>query len=146
MTDSTPAGVRAPVVIGFLLAGGLLLGLGLFADRIRGGPERGLPDLLLVAPARGDTVSGELYVRFQTSAPLALGRMGWAAGDLHPHLLLDGRELMAAAADIEPTPDGFIWRLPTPEPGEHTLLLTWAGTHHGTLGDTVGRTIRFHVR
>jgi hypothetical protein len=138
--------VRAPIIIGFLAAGALLLGLGMFADRMRSAPEPALPELTLLAPRAGDTVSAPLAVRFHTPAPLALTSMGWTAGDLHPHILLDGRELMAAAADIESQPDGFRWRLPTLPPGDHTLLLAWAGMHHGTLGDTVGRTIRFHVR
>jgi hypothetical protein len=146
--DTRTSGVRAPLIIGFLLAGGALLALGLFADRLRRAPDDArLPALTLVAPAPDDTVdAGPVRVHFQSSEPLRLGSMGWVAGDLHPHILLDGRELMAAAADIRETPDGYEWLLPAVAPGPHTLLLAWAASHHGTVGDTAGRTIRFHSR
>lgn len=146
--DTRASAVRAPLIIGFLLGGGLLLALGLCADRLRRAPDdTGLPALTLIAPAVGDTVdAGPVGVRFQSGEPLRLGSMGWVAGDLHPHILLDGREFMAAAADIREMADGYEWRLPAVAPGAHTLLLAWAASHHGTVGDTAGRTIRFHSR
>lgn len=148
MTDDARPAVRAPLIVGFLLAGGALLALGLFADRLRRAPDdTGVPTLTLLAPAPGDTVdAGPVRVLFQSGDPLRLGSMGWVAGDLHPHLLLDGRELMAAPADIRETPDGYRWTLPAVAPGAHTLLLAWAASHHGTVSDTAGRTIRFHSR
>jgi hypothetical protein len=146
--DTRASAVRAPLIIGFLLAGGALLALGLFADRLRRAPDdAGLPALTLITPAAEDTVAGgPVRVLFQSGEPLRLGSMGWVADDLHPHILLDGRELMAGASDIRETPDGYEWLLPAVAPGAHTLLLAWAASHHGTVGDTAGRSIRFHSR
>ena len=145
--QSQPTRSRAPLILGFLLAGGLLLGLGLFADRVRRAPDRGLPELTLLTPAAEDTLAaGPLELRFRSGAPLELGSMGWVADDLHPHVLLDGVEYMAGPADIMADGDAYRWSLPALEPGTHTLLLAWAGSHHGTLSDTVGQTVRLHVR
>lgn len=144
MTDTTPN--RAPLVLGFLFAGAALLGLGMCTRGLQQRAPQSAPELTLIAPVARDTVSDSLVVRFRTAAPLALTRHGWAAGDLHPHILLDGTEHMAAAADIRVEGDSFAWRLPAPGPGDHSLLLTWAGMSHGTVGDTTGRRVHFHFR
>lgn len=145
MNDSKPAS-HTWLITGFLAAGAALLGLGMCTSALQKDRNDVTPELTLVAPAAGDTVADSLVIRFRTSAPLALGEHGWAADDLHPHVLLDGVEHMAASRDIRADGNDFLWRLPTPAPGEHAILLTWAGMHHGTVGDTVGRTIRFVVR
>jgi hypothetical protein len=147
--DAPGSRSRGPLIIAFLVGGALLLGLGMFADRVRSAPERTLPQLSILAPAAADTLAAgaPLTVQFHTDAPLELGPMGWAARDLHPHILLDGVEHMAAAADITALADSntYRWALPVPQPGPHTLLLTWAGSHHGIVGDTIGQTRLFFV-
>lgn len=142
---------RAPLILGFLFAGAALLGMGMCTSAIQQRSPRGdvaVPDLMLLAPAPAGIVTDSLVVRFRTTAPLRLTPHGWAADDLHPHILLDGTEYMAGPGDIRTGDEAgvFSWRLPLPAPGEHTLLLTWAGMHHGTVGDTTGRTIRFISR
>lgn len=136
---------RAPLILGFLLAGGALLGLGLCTRRVQQLPTAAAaaPPIELLAPRAGDTVRGELVLRFRTSAPLALSGHGWMAGDLHPHAILDGRELMAGAGDISARADTFSWRLPLPGLGEHTLLLGWASRSHAMAADTAHQTVRF---
>lgn len=130
-----------------MLAGALLIALALLANRLRRDPAGALPSLQVLSPSAGDTVAaGAVVVHFRTGVPIRLGAQGWSAGDLHPHALLDGRELMAAAEDIRPTAGAYRWTLPAVAPGPHTLLLTWAGPGHVTLGDTTGRTLRFHAR
>ena len=136
---------RTPAIIGFLIAGALILGLGFFGNRIGTGGDDALPALRIAAPVDGDSVANPVIIRFTTPADLELHEgMGWMAGELHLHAMVDGAEIMPAAADIRPSADGWEWRLAPLEAGPRTLHLTWAGRHHGNLAGPTD-TVRIHV-
>jgi len=137
---------RTPAVIGFLVAGAVLLGASFLASTRSDAPPDALPDLEILTPTSGDTVANPISIVFRTPAPLALDpAMGWSAGELHPHAMVNGREIMPAAADIAPADTTFVWRLPRLEPGTHRVHLTWAGRHHGNLSGA-SNTLTVHVR
>lgn len=128
----TPTPRRRPALLTSLLfAAAALLAIayaGQVASRIRSGNA---PQLVVLSPRPGDALNDSLVVRFRTDAPLELTPHGWAAGDLHPHALIDDTEYMAAAADIRSVGAGeYSWRLPASTAGEHTLRLGWAGPDH----------------
>jgi hypothetical protein len=140
---STPS--RTPAIIGFLIAGAAILGLGFFGDRFSRDDDATLPALAIVAPADGDSLRNPVTLRFTSAAPLELHTgMGWMAGELHIHAMVDGAEIMPAAADIRPAGNAWEWRLPLLDAGERTVYLTWAGRHHGNLTGPTD-TIRIRV-
>jgi hypothetical protein len=124
---------RTPAIIGFLVAGALILIAGFLAGLRDDSGNSGVPPLSVLAPADGDSVRNPVALEFVTPAALRSGIDGWTADDLHLHLMVDDVELMPAAADITPADSAFVWRLPPLDPGSHRLYLTWAGRHHGNL-------------
>lgn len=134
---------RTPAIAGFLAAGAAVLLIGFLVGDRATTSRTGVPPLRILAPAAGDVVRNPVTLRFSTPAELRLSPAGWNAGDLHLHLMIDGRELMPAASDITPADTGFAWRLPPLPPGSHRLYLSWAGRHHGNLG---GNTDTIDVR
>lgn len=141
-----PPAARTPAIIGFLIAGAVILGLGFLAS-LRQAAEpitTVAPPLYIVAPGHGDTVANPVTIRFRTSADLQLGRAGWTAGDLHLHAMADDREIMPAAADITLAGPQFTWRLPPLEPGTRRLYLTWAGRDHRNLVG-IADTVHLHI-
>lgn len=141
----TQSNARPLVIGGFLAAGLIILALGFLARTPGGAREDRVPAIVVLDPATGDTVRGTVTVRFRTTDELSLGTQGWTAGELHLHAMVDGVELMPAAADISGADSTFAWRLPPLPPGDRTLYLTWAGRHHGNLRGATD-TVRFHVR
>lgn len=133
---------RTPAIIGFLVAGALILIAGYCVGRRVDSAGAGMPPLRVLAPAHGDTVRNPVALEFATPARLEPGAAGWMADDMHLHLIVDDVELMPAAADITAADSSFVWRLPPLEPGSHRLHLTWAGRHHGNLP---GRTDTLHL-
>jgi hypothetical protein len=125
---------RTIAIAGFLLAGAAILVIGFFLDNRAG--TGALPPLRILEPATGAVLANPITVRFATPAELRLTSAGWAAGPLHLHLMLDGREVMPAASDIAASDSGFAWRLPPLPPGDHDLYLAWAARHHGNLPGT----------
>lgn len=145
MTESAAPG-RTPAIIGFLIAGAVLLGASFFVSTLDDASLGDVPPLTILSPAPGDSVSNPVSVTFRTTAALRLDpAMGWSADDLHLHVMAGGVEIMPAAADIVVTDTAFTWRLPTLDRGTQSLYLTWAGRNHGNLrGQT--DTVLVHVR
>jgi hypothetical protein len=158
MTDNPPN--RTPAIIGFLIAGAVILGASFLVSTLGDGPDDDVPPLTILRPASGDSVTNPVTITFRTPGRLRLDpAMGWSAGELHLHVMAGGQELMPAAADIEPVATdveqadadiapseaAYIWHLPALPAGTRKLYLTWAGRHHGNLrGQT--DTIVVHVR
>ncbi|MGH7449002.1 MAG: hypothetical protein ACREK1_12225 [Longimicrobiales bacterium] len=136
-----PAHSRTPAIIGFLIAGAVILGASFFVSTRPGTSYDGVPPLTISSPASGDSVTNPVTVTFRTTDALELDPgLGWTAGDLHLHAIAGSREIMPAAADIVATDSIYTWRLPDLDSGTHSLYLTWAGRHHGNLrgvADTV---------
>jgi len=143
MTDQRS---RTPVIIGFLLAGAAILGASFLASVLRRSTPDSLPPLEIIAPVDGDSTSNPVTLTFRTPAPLHLDdAMGWSADDLHIHAIVDGVEIMPAAADISAHGDStFDWRLPPIEPGSRRIYLTWAARNHGNLAADTD-TITIHL-
>ncbi|HSJ07247.1 MAG TPA: hypothetical protein VK936_11110 [Longimicrobiales bacterium] len=143
--DRPPAS-RTPAIIGFLVAGAAILGLGFLAGlrRDAGPPADGIPELRILDPGHGDSVTNPVTVRFATSADLRLGRAGWAAGDLHLHAMADGVEIMPAAADVTVGDGDFAWQLPALPAGDRRLYLTWAGRDHRNIAGPTD-TVTIHI-
>lgn len=139
MTDPQPS--RTPAIIGFLIAGALILGASFFVSTLDRDGNDDVPPIAIDAPASGDTLTNPVTIRFRTPGDLAFdSAMGWMAGDLHLHAMAGDREIMPAAVDIAGADSAFTWRLPDLDPGTHRIYLTWAGRHHGNLrgqADTV---------
>lgn len=144
MTEASSS--RTPAIIGFLIAGAVILAAGFFVSRFGGGSHDDVPALTIISPASGDSVANPVTVTFRTTDALRLDpAMGWTAGDLHLHAMAGGREIMPGAADIVVTDAAYTWQLPALDAGTQRLYLTWAGRHHGNLrGQT--DTVVVHVR
>lgn len=143
-TSRTPPN-RTPAIIGFLVAGAVILGASFFVTNLGGGSYDDVPPITIEAPASGDTVTNPVTIVFSTPGALEFDpAMGWLAEDLHLHVMIGSREIMPAAADIAVTGSAYTWRLPALDTGAHRLYLTWAGRHHGNLrGET--DTISIHI-
>jgi hypothetical protein len=153
MTDNAPGAAdttgttpnRTPAIIGFLVAGAVILGASFFVSALDRDSYDNVPPISIASPASGDTVTNPLTLVFRTTDELAFDpAMGWMAGDLHLHTIVGSTELMAAAADIVVTDSAYTWRLPPLDTGAHRLYLTWAGRHHGNLRSETD-TIVVHV-
>ena len=105
-----------------------------------------IPAITLLTPQPGDSLSAPIIAHFRAGDRLELGPMGWASDDLHLHAYVDSVEVMPAAADIEENADGtFTWHIPA-ESGAHTLQLSWAGMHHGSITDGASEVVHIVVR
>lgn len=125
---------RTPAIIGFLIAGAVILGASFFVSALDGDSYDDIPPISITAPASGDTVTNPVTLAFHTPGELAFDpAMGWLAGDLHLHMMVGSLELMPAAADIVAVDSAYTWTLPSLDTGTHRLYLTWAGRHHGNL-------------
>jgi hypothetical protein len=132
-----------PIVIGFLLAGLLLLGLGLWVARR---PARVQPRVTLISPARDTTINGPLQLYFESSIPLELMPTGWGNGPYHLHALVDSVEVMAGGTDVRPAGNGrYYWTLPALERPAHVQLV-WALPNHGRLGTGASQRVRVAPR
>jgi hypothetical protein len=143
--DSTPN--RTPAVIGFLIVGAMILGASFFVSMLGDDVAYDdVPAVRILEPATGDSVTNPVTLTFSTPADLRFDpAMGWSAGDLHPHVMAGGQELMPAAADIAGQDSVWTWSLPRLRPGTQQIYLTWAGRQHRNLrGQT--DTILIHVR
>lgn len=126
----TPTG-RPRLLTSLLFAAAALLAIAYAAQVLSRTRSDDVPALVVLSPRPGDVLHDSIVVRFRTDAPLELTPHGWAAGDLHPHVLIDRTEYMAAAADIRSLGGGeYSWHLPGTSVGEHTLQLGWAGSDH----------------
>jgi hypothetical protein len=120
-------------VVLFLRVAAMLLVAGAVAAAwlTRGGDDAGVPDVAIDHPLHGDSVTNPVRIVFRSAAALEAGPGGWGAGDLHIHALVNGREVMPAAADITAAGAGrWEWRLPPLQPGEQRVALQWADRLH----------------
>jgi hypothetical protein len=141
-SDSLTGRIAGLVAVGLFV---LLLGFWV-ASREAAVPPPGPEPLVLLEPAEGDVVASPIVLRFRTAAPLDIGRTGWGAGPYHVHAEVDGREIMPAAADIEPLEDGaYAWTLHRVEPGERAVRLTWSDPAHRVLEQGASRVVRIVV-
>lgn len=128
-----------PTLIGFGLAGALILLLGFWTAIRRASPE---PTLILISPRQDTTVPGTLKVLFESNLTLRLQSTGWGSGRYHVHALLDSTELMPAAADIRSLGSNrYEWVLPAPRRPQR-LQLIWALPNHARLGTGNSASIR----
>jgi hypothetical protein len=126
---------RRAAIIGFLLAGAILLGVSFFAQVLRNAPPVTAPVLRIVDSSQ-PADRGRL--RFVTPAQLTATPMGWTAGDLHLHALVDTTLLMPGPAQLaHVAADTFAWTLPPMSPGTHVVQLFWADLSHRAAGDSV---------
>lgn len=137
------------IAVGYAIAGAVVLGLGFWVagrDPISpGAPE--VWSLVIYNPESGAVVDHPLTLMIETRAPLELGAQGWVAGRLHPHVLVNGVELMPAAADIEALGDGrYRWRLPTVSRGTHQVQVVWSGPDHAQIPEGASAPITVEVR
>jgi hypothetical protein len=136
----------APVVFGLVLTGAFLVAIGYAASQRRKAEAITAPQVMVLSPADGDVVPAPITVRFTSSRPLTPAVGGWGDGRYHIHAVINGREYMPAAADIEGTPDGsYIWRIAADAKGAATLSLVWADRAHRRLPDPTP-TISLQVR
>ena len=131
------------IVIGFALAGVLILGLGFWVSRR---PTPAQPSVMLLSPNRDTTFDRELDLHFETSIPLRLLPTGWGNGRYHLHALVDSVEVMAGAQDLQPTgANRFRWTLRgITRPARVQLI--WALPNHGRLQTGASAVIRVSPR
>ena len=133
---------RTPLIVGFLIAGSVLLGLSLFKQRADERHARPLPVLDIVAGTSRNTQDSAV-VRFVTDGALALHHNGWMADNLHPHLQLGTVPLMAGAQDIfHIAADTFGWRVRPGRTGDIEIHLFWANLSHVPVGDSASAILR----
>ena len=137
-------------VILLLLAGGLLLGIGLWT----GGNDRATPvasaqpaQLTIVEPTDSAQVAAPLEITFATMAPLHITPMGWQSGQLHLHAVIDGTDVMPGALDIRALGQGrFRWRLKTVAAGSHDVRLVWARPDHRAIPEGASQDVAVVVK
>ncbi len=140
----------APTIILLLVVGGLLLAIGLWT----GGHEKATPapaaapaQLTIVEPADSAQVAAPLEITFTTSAPLRLTPMGWQAGQLHLHAVIDGAEVMPGALDMRALGEGrFRWRLKDVAAGSHDIRLVWARADHRAIPEGASGDVTVEVK
>ncbi len=140
----------APTIILLLVVGGLLLAVGLWT----GGHDQGNAPapaqpaaLTIVEPADSAQVTAPLEITFATTAPLRLTPMGWQAGQLHLHAVIDGAEVMPGALDIRALGEGrFRWRLKSVAAGSHDIRLVWARADHRAIPEGASQDVAVEVR
>jgi len=159
-TDGDTPGVRgphrgprplAPTILLLLVGGGLLLAIGLWTGGYR--RQRTSPvaaaaaPLTVLEPKDSAQVDAPLEVTFSTTAPLHLTPMGWQAGSLHLHALVDGAQVMPGALDIHALGDGrFRWKLKAVGPGPHDIRLVWARPDHHAIPEGASGDVPFTVK
>jgi len=139
-----------PTVILLLVAGGVLLGIGLWTggnDRATPGAPAPPAQLTIVEPADSAQVTAPLEITFTTTAPLHITPMGWQAGQLHLHAIIDGSEIMPGALDIRALGQGqFSWRLKTVGAGTHDVRLVWARPDHRAIPEGASQDVAVVVK
>ena len=126
---------RTGLILGFLLGGAALIGVSLFANRMRGIEPPPAPAREIIT--RDTTVSNPVELFFRSAAPLELTHTGWMADDMHLHVIVDSVDIMAGAQDIRHVgEDTFAWKLPAVPPGMHEIRLFWSDARHAPYGDT----------
>ncbi len=140
----------APTIILLLVVGGLLLAIGLWTggnDHATPAPAAAPATLTIVEPKDSAVVDAPLEITFATTAPLRVTPMGWQAGRLHLHAIVDGTEVMPGALDIRAVGDGeFRWKLKSVGPGTHDLRLVWARPDHRAIPEGASRDVPFTVK
>jgi hypothetical protein len=144
---SDPAPPLLPVVLGFILAGALLLVLGLWRGGTSGAPGTStIPALAIVEPTANAVLEQPLVVVFETDR-LALTPSGWLSGDLHLHAHVHGVELMPGAADVEHLGGRrYRWTIRHLPAGAHQIRLLWAGPDHRRIPEGRSAVVPFHLR
>lgn len=138
-----------PKILGFLVAGALLIAVSLWVGDRRGtaAARTGPAPLVVSQPAADTTVSEPLVVEFATTAPLRLTLAGWQADSYHLHALVDGAQRMPAANDITDLGGGrFRWTLGSVGPGPHDLRLIWARPDHRSVPEGASEVVPLQVR
>jgi hypothetical protein len=111
------------------------------------GPAAGAPTLRLLSPAAGAVLEQPAAVDFDAGAPLVLRPAGWAAGELHVHLMAGGTELMAGAGDLAHLGGTrYRWTLPRLPAGETELRLTWSGADHRAVAEGASQPVAVRLR
>lgn len=105
------------------------------------------PDLQLVAPADGDSVSLPIEIRFRSSEALSNQPGGWGARNFHLHVEVGGVELMPGPTDIRPaSANEYIWTVASLPLGDATLRLFWADAAHRPVTDGASNAANVVVR
>jgi hypothetical protein len=118
-----------PAVIGFAIAGVLILTLG-FWTASRRISTRETPLITVLQPAQDTVISGDLTLRFASTIELAIQPAGWGSGRFHIHALVNGAERMPAPVDIQVVGDReYVWTL-SALPASAEVQLVWALPDH----------------
>ncbi len=134
MTETSDAS-RRPVILAFLIGGFSLVGLSIFSQTARDGDAVRVPDRVI-----RDQATSRLApkIHFNTNAELQVTAMGWMAGSLHIHILVDSVSHMPGTRDlVRQSDDSFQWSMPAGASGTHDIGLYWADSRHRAIGDTV---------
>jgi hypothetical protein len=136
-----------PVIIGMALTCVLLAALGYVANRrgkVRHEPP---PSLSVITPTTGMAVDSPVLVRFTTGQQLDLRASGWGHDTYHLHAVVNGVEIMPAAADIVPADSAiYAWTLSGVSRGSTTIYLAWADHAHRPLRQGASDTIQVTIR
>ncbi len=97
------------------------------------------PDLTIMLPKDGATVSSQLAVVFATSGKMADLTMGSPTPGTHLHIDTQDVSLMPTMQQLISLGGGhylFLFDLPV-EPGKHRINVYWSDAHHQTIKDSV---------
>jgi hypothetical protein len=142
---ATAASTRV-AVIGLALGGLFILALGFWLGSRPRTPA--IPALTIVEPAAGAVIDRPIELVFDVDhGRLRVGPGGWGVGTIHVHAWIDGRELMPAAADIEPIGEArYRWTIAHAEPGERALHIGWSDLYHQPIAEGMSATVRVTIR
>lgn len=126
-----------------------LLGFGLWVDREArqiSAIEPLPPEIVLLEPTDGGTVSGPVELVFEAEAELRRGPGGWQSGPFHLHAAVDEREIMPGGDDIRRVAGSrYIWTLRPVPPGQRTLRLFWSDHRHSEVAGGGSQAVRVNV-
>ncbi|CAN5861498.1 hypothetical protein BH23GEM3_BH23GEM3_07440 [soil metagenome] len=148
-TRQGPPVSRRGMVVGVLLVVLALLGFGLWVDHearqiSATGPLP--PEIVLLEPTNGATVSGPLELVFEAEAELRRGPGGWQSGPFHIHAAIDEREIMPGGDDIRRVSGiRYIWTIRSIPPGQRTLRLFWSDHRHQEVAGGGSRAVRVNA-
>jgi hypothetical protein len=136
-----------PVIIGIALTCVLLGALGYLANRRSKVQNEPPPSLGITSPAPGMATDSPLVIRFTSSHPLDLRASGWGHDNFHVHAVVNGTEVMPAAADIvRADSQHYEWTIAGIPRGSATYYLAWADQAHRPLRQGATDTVRFTIR
>ena len=126
---------RRGLIIAFLIGGFVLVGISIFANSVQNAPAAVAPRVTMIGGS-SQSAANPAVLRFTTEPRLEVVNSVWAAGNMHPHVLVDGAMTMPMGDDITLVGDTALLHMRQLAQGTHSVSLFWADAGHLPIGDS----------